>query len=105
MGWKSLSANTWLTEAGIGYEALKVFLNAAKPYHIIAAARTSESASKAIASVKEECPNTKNTIEPLALELSSDQSIEEAYAQVTKSPGRLDVLINNAGKHILTCAA
>lgn len=89
---------TILTPVGIGYEALKVFLNATKPYHILAAARTHDKASQAVDRAKTECPGSKNTIEPITIDVTSDQSIEQAFEQVSKSPGHLDALINNAGK-------
>lgn len=87
-----------LTLSGIGFEALKVFLNATKPYHILAAARTTEKANFAVDSAREACPGAKNTIEPITIDVTSDESIEMAYEQVQRSPGRLDALINNAGK-------
>lgn len=75
-----------------------MFLNAAKPYHILAASRTSEKAREAVEKARSECPDSKNTIEPMAIDVTSDRSIEQACKQVEKSPGRLDVLLNNAGK-------
>lgn len=40
---------------------------------------------------------TTNTVEPLEIELSSDESIEKAKADVEAKYGRVDALINNAG--------
>jgi len=83
--------------SGVGYEAGKVFLLADKPYHILLAARSAEKAHDAVESIKKESPEVNNTIEPLTLDVTSDQSTNEAFEQVKASHGRLDALINNAG--------
>ena len=83
--------------SGVGYEACKIFVEAEKPYHVLCAARSDEKASTAVKSIQAECLKAKNTIEPLTLDINDDASIKKAVAQVTKSPGVLDVLINNAG--------
>jgi NAD(P)-dependent dehydrogenase (short-subunit alcohol dehydrogenase family) len=85
--------------SGVGYEACKIFVEAEKPYHVLCAARSDEKASGAVKSIQAECPKAKNTIEPLTLDINDDASIKKAVAQVTKSPGVLDVLINNAGAY------
>nr|POF02610.1 short-chain dehydrogenase/reductase trope [Quercus suber] len=83
--------------SGVGYEAVKVFLQAENPYHILCAARSIEKATAAVNRVKEECSDVKNTMEPLALDVSSDDSIQQAFEAVRAGPGRVDALINNAG--------
>ena len=83
--------------SGIGYEAVKALLDSAKDYHILVGARSTDKAIGAIDSLKKECPSTKSTMEPLPVDLASDESIEKAFEQVQESPGHLDVLINNAG--------
>lgn len=59
--------------------------------------RSLEKAKSAIETLKEECPEASNTVEAVQLDLTSDQSIENALNQVQTNQGRLDVLINNAG--------
>lgn len=83
--------------SGIGYEAVKALLNSTKEYHVLVAARTTEKASGAIESLQTECPSTKSTMEPVAVDLASDASIEAAFEQVKTSLGYLDALVNNAG--------
>ena len=85
--------------SGIGYEAVKALLNSTKEYNIFVGARSSEKANGAIESLKKECPSSKSTMEPISVDLVSDESIEKAFEQVNKSLGYLDVLVNNAGKH------
>lgn len=85
--------------SGIGYETVKVLLNSKRNYHILVGSRTSAKANSAIEGFKQECPNSTNTMEALEVDLVSDQSIEKAFEQVKASPGRLDILINNAGMY------
>jgi NAD(P)-dependent dehydrogenase (short-subunit alcohol dehydrogenase family) len=59
--------------------------------------RSLEKAKSAIETLKEDCPAASNTVEAVQLDLTSDQSIENAFKQVETNQGRLDVLINNAG--------
>ena len=94
-----MAKNVLITGAnsGIGYEAVKALLQSTKDYHILVGARSMEKANGAIDSLKAECPQSKSTMEPLPVDLSSDESIEKAFDQVKKSPGYLDALVNNAG--------
>lgn len=85
--------------SGVGYEAVKIFLEADKPYHVLLGARSLEKATDAVESIKKECPGAKNTVEALALDVTSDESIKKAFEQVEASPGHVDALINNAGTH------
>ncbi|KAL6235518.1 hypothetical protein BDW75DRAFT_230245 [Aspergillus navahoensis] len=47
----------------------------------------------------EEFPNGSNTFELIQLDVTSEESIQKAYEQIIKSPGRLDALVNNAGTY------
>lgn len=83
--------------SGVGYEAIKVFREAEKPYHVLVAARSRQKADDTIERVLKESEGGKNTLEPIELDVTSDDSIKKAYDQVEKSAGRLDTLLNNAG--------
>lgn len=85
--------------SGIGYETAKAFLQSTKPYHILLGSRSLEKATSAIQTLREECPESANTVEALPVDLTSDESIEKAFQQVKASPGYIDALINNAGMH------
>ncbi|TVY13523.1 Short-chain dehydrogenase/reductase tropE [Lachnellula arida] len=82
---------------GIGYEAVKAFLQSQKPYHILLGSRSVEKGQLALDALRQEVPGSKNTVEVLQVDLESDDSIEQAFEQVKKSPGQLDALVNNAG--------
>lgn len=82
---------------GIGYETVKALLLSKKPYHVLLGSRSVDKGTQALASVKQECPDTTNTVELLPLELTSDQSIEQAFKNVSSKHSRVDVMINNAG--------
>ena len=83
--------------SGIGYETVKALFSSKNPYHVLLGARTSDKAKQTIETLRKECPEAKNTVEPVPVDLASDESIEKAYEQMKASPGHLDVLINNAG--------
>lgn len=82
---------------GIGYETVKALLESNKSYHVLMGSRSLEKAKTAIEALKNECPDTTNTVEALQLDLTSDESIEKAFEQVKAGHGYIDVLINNAG--------
>ena len=82
---------------GIGYEACKAFYESPKSYIILMGSRSLEKGEAAIKKIKEEVPNSSNTLELIQLDVTSDESIQKAYEQIIKSPGRLDALVNNAG--------
>lgn len=86
---------------GIGYEAVKAFLQSDKAYHVLLGSRSLEKAKFAIEALHKECPESTNTVEAVQVDLTSDESIEKAFEQVKASPGHIDALINNAGTHTL----
>lgn len=76
-----------------------MFLEADKPYHVLLAAHSLEKATGAVENIKKEFPGAKNTVEALALDVTSDESIKKAFEQVKANPGHVDALINNEGTH------
>ncbi|KAH9208326.1 hypothetical protein DL95DRAFT_345624 [Leptodontidium sp. 2 PMI_412] len=83
--------------SGLGYATVKALLDSSQRYHIILCGRSLEKATAAADSVKAEHPKSSSTIQPLALDITNDKSIQEAFQRVQASPGRVDVLLNNAG--------
>ncbi|KAJ5151625.1 hypothetical protein N7492_009920 [Penicillium capsulatum] len=82
---------------GIGYETVKEFVESEKPYHILMGSRSVEKAKKSIEKLHVECPQASNVVEAVQLDLTSDESIEQAFDKVQADLGYIDALINNAG--------
>jgi NAD(P)-dependent dehydrogenase (short-subunit alcohol dehydrogenase family) len=76
---------------GIGKEVARQL--GARGYEVLVSARSGEQA----AAVAQELAAAGGSFMALALDVSDPQSIAAAAAQVHESPGRLDVLVNNAG--------
>jgi NAD(P)-dependent dehydrogenase (short-subunit alcohol dehydrogenase family) len=77
---------------GIGREVAHQL--AARGYEVLLSARDGE---KATAAASEVAQSTGGTVRPLVLDVADPTSIEAAAEQVRADPGRLDVLVNNAG--------
>ena len=93
---------------GIGYEVVKALLKSDNPYHVLMGSRSLEKAKAAIETLKQEVSHTLSTIEPVQVDVSSDESIEKALELIKARHDRIDTLINNAGKlknSIVQCGA
>lgn len=78
---------------GIGYYISKLIAAQQPDYHIIMAGRKREAIEKAV----EELSSEGLSVEPIIIDVNSDESIAKAAQEVDHKYGRLDVLINNAG--------
>jgi NAD(P)-dependent dehydrogenase (short-subunit alcohol dehydrogenase family) len=77
---------------GIGREVARQL--AARGYEVLLSARDGE---KARTAAEELTSSTGGSLLPLTLDVSDPQSIAAAAERVRAEPGRLDVLVNNAG--------
>jgi NAD(P)-dependent dehydrogenase (short-subunit alcohol dehydrogenase family) len=77
---------------GIGLATAKQLLEY-ENYYIILGSRDGERGSRAAA----ELDPTGQRVEAITIDVTDDDSIEEAVRQITSRHGRLDVLVNNAG--------
>lgn len=78
---------------GIGYEVAKSILSSHEDYHILLGCRSADRGARAA----KELDPTGTSVEPITIDVSDDNSIEEAAEYVARKYGRLDVLVNNAG--------
>jgi NAD(P)-dependent dehydrogenase (short-subunit alcohol dehydrogenase family) len=78
------------TSKGIGFEAALAFARAG--YTVHAAMRTPSQSPLAEAAAQEKLP-----ILISKMDVDSDESVKEAFAEIHKSHGPVDVLVNNAG--------
>ncbi|HEY2140973.1 MAG TPA: SDR family NAD(P)-dependent oxidoreductase [Solirubrobacteraceae bacterium] len=77
---------------GIGREVARQL--AERGYRVLLSARHAEKAAAAAAELSE---STGGQVTPLALDVADPASIARAAEQVSVDPGRVDVLVNNAG--------
>ncbi|KAL6876856.1 hypothetical protein J3F83DRAFT_424336 [Trichoderma novae-zelandiae] len=82
---------------GIGYEAVRALLRSPKPYRIFVGSRTLEKSQTAIDALTKEFASSQSTLEPVAIELESDESIASAFEAINAKVDRIDTLVNNAG--------
>ena len=77
---------------GIGFATADRFLDEGA---VILTASTQASAEKAVAALKERHPNA--TVAGIAPDLSSLESVRNAFREATEQYGCVDILVNNAG--------
>ena len=83
---------------GIGFETVKALAGSNQAYTILLGGRSLEKVKTAVAAAKKEFPSSASTLVPIQIDIESDDSIESAFAEVQSKFGKLDVLVNNAGK-------
>lgn len=79
---------------GIGFEIAKKLATEHADYHVILSGRRPSAIDDAAARLR---ALGLTNVEPLVLDVTSDESIAAAAAAVASKHGRLDVLVNNAG--------
>lgn len=77
---------------GLGFATSRAL--AQQGYHVVLTARSQEKAETAAASLAEE----GLTVEPMTLDIGSDESVAAFFSVFQEKHKRLDVLVNNAGK-------
>ncbi|KIH90405.1 short chain dehydrogenase reductase [Sporothrix brasiliensis 5110] len=78
---------------GIGFEIARRLATEQKDYVVVMAGRRKDAIEEAAKKLQAD----GLTVEPIVLDVDSDESIEAAAQEVEQKHGRLDVLINNAG--------
>lgn len=83
---------------GIGYEVCKALYTSPQAYTILMGSRSVDKANTAIAELQKEKTESKSNIEPIQINIEDDDSIDNAVKEVQSKFGKVDALINNAGK-------
>jgi len=83
---------------GIGYETVKALLQSENAFTVLMGSRSLDKAADAIKQVKSEVPDSKSEVVALQIDIEDDESIEKAYKKVESKWGKVDALVNNAGK-------
>ncbi|KAL1982368.1 hypothetical protein VTN96DRAFT_1399 [Rasamsonia emersonii] len=85
-------------------QAMALAIASQHPAKLILASRTKEKLEQVAQEIYNATPKAKEagTIEIVALDLSSQRSVEQAAAQIAATVDTVDVLINNAGVMVLT---
>ena len=89
------------SNTGIGFEIVKALASSHVAYTILMGSRSLEKVQAAIATAKKEFPSSSSTLVPIQVDIEFDDSIERAFAEVQSKYGKVDVLVNNAGKYKL----
>jgi NAD(P)-dependent dehydrogenase (short-subunit alcohol dehydrogenase family) len=82
---------------GLGLEIVKALYKTDRAYQIIIGCRTVSKGEAAMESVQKEIPKSPSALSVIQVDLSSDESINNALKNIESKFGRLDVLINNGG--------
>ena len=95
-GWPSMAPES-LIHGSLGYYAAQQM--ASKGHHILIGSRDSNKAHKAIESLVADgsVKVSKDNLEPIQIDVTSDDSIKAAAQTISDKYGRLDILMNNAG--------
>lgn len=83
---------------GLGLYTVKALYGSNEAYIILLGARNLSKAKDAIEEVKREFSDSASSLEPVQVDLEDDASITQAYATISAKHGKIDVLLNNAGK-------
>ena len=83
---------------GLGYETIRSLLQSTKAYTILLGGRSVDKANAAAKALQAEFPQRPSAIKTVQVDIEDDDSIAKVYEHVASEYGRVDTLINNAGK-------
>jgi len=83
---------------GLGLETVKSLLRSTKPYTILLGSRDLQKGTAAAEEARREFAHSQSNVECVQIDVESDKSIEQAFEAISARYGKVDVLINNAGK-------
>lgn len=83
---------------GIGYETVKALYASSEPHVVLMGSRSMDKAHDAIKQLQSEVPESKSEVVPIQLDIEDDASIDRLNKDIESKYGKLDTLVNNAGK-------
>ena len=83
---------------GIGFECVKALYASPQAHTILMGSRSLEKATEAISKLQTEIADSKSEVIPIQIDIEDDASIDAAVKEVESRYGRIDTLLNNAGK-------
>ena len=83
---------------GLGFEMTRALCGSDKAYEILVGGRSLIKAEQATKNVTKDFPSTRSKLWPVQIDIEDDESIQRVFDQVQTKFGRLDALVNNAGK-------
>ncbi len=84
---------------GLGFEMVKALCSSETAYEVLLGGRSVAKAEQAANAVMKEFPSTRSKVWPIQIDIEDDESIQRTFDEVQTKFGRLDTLINNAGKN------
>ena len=84
---------------GLGFETVKALCRSEKAYTILLGGRSIDKAAAAVKDAQSTFPDSSSILKPIQIDLEDDESIARCLERVASEYGKLDVLLNNAGKH------
>lgn len=85
---------------GLGFEIVKSLCESPTAYTILLGGRSLDKANAAAVDAQKQFPSTSSIIKTIQIDIDDDNSIQTAFDHMSKEYGRVDVLINNAGKFL-----
>jgi NADP-dependent 3-hydroxy acid dehydrogenase YdfG len=86
---------------GLGFETVRTLCQSSKAYIILLGGRSIDKANAAAKEAQAEFPSSPSTIKTVQIDIEDDYSISQAFDHVFRTYGKLDILLNNAGKSSL----
>ena len=80
----------------MGYECAKNLVLSSADYHVLIGSRSLHNGHKATAEMSA-LSDLKGSVEAIQIDVTIEDSVDQAVEQVTKDHRRLDILVNNAG--------
>jgi NAD(P)-dependent dehydrogenase (short-subunit alcohol dehydrogenase family) len=83
---------------GLGFEVVKALCQSNSTYTILLGGRSIDKAEAAVAEARPLRTAASTQLQAVQIDIEDDTSIAKLFTEIEQKYGRLDVLINNAGK-------